>query len=400
MKIGIITSGYLPMPPVKGGATENLLDLFLKNNEISKIHQLTVYSCFSESASKVSNQYKNSEFIYVNTGKCIFKVKQAILYGLNHYLKTNLGNAFILKVIKDLLKAEEKYEMIIVENRPEFIFPIRKVFKGKVVLHLHNDYIHSGIKDSKQIIDLYDAVFVVSEYIKKRVMTIKSETPVYTLYNGISIDKFDEIMLNEKKIQLKKSYGINDEDVIFLYTGRLNPSKGIDKAVAAFVDLPETINAKLIIVGSSVYGKTVADPFLINLKKLTKNNNKIFFTGYIDYSEIQNLYKIADIGLIPSIVNEAFGLTVVEHLASGNPVIVTEVGGIPEIIDSECAFKIRINSTDIIKDIKMAMITLYENKELRSNMSIAAKKKSKEFTSSIFCEEFNHLIKIVEENSE
>ena len=44
MRIAVITSGHLPMPPVKGGAVQTLIEMYLAHNEVERLHEFTVYS--------------------------------------------------------------------------------------------------------------------------------------------------------------------------------------------------------------------------------------------------------------------------------------------------------------------------------------------------------------------
>lgn len=85
----------------------------------------------------------------------------------------------------------------------------------------------------------------------------------------------------------------------------------------------------------------------------------VVFTGYVNYDDINYLYAIADLGVIPSIVNEACPLTAIEMMASGIPVICTNSGGLPELIDDGCGIIVdRTNLTqNLTRTIKKYMIT-------------------------------------------
>jgi len=396
MRILFITAGYLPMPPVQGGAVENLIDLFLLNNDLSRKHEVAVYSCFSKEAEKASSDYRNCSFIYIKTQRYFFKMKQILLFIINKYKKRYIGNAFIREVRKSIVHAKDEFDLVIVENRPEFIIILREIFKEKVVLHLHNDYLYNGVKGCKKIVDLYDGIFLVSNYIRQRILTVNSETPVTTLFNGIDLNRFDDENYKRDIDTLRKIYNIRKDDVVILYTGRLNPSKGVHQLLKAFVLLPEIFKSKLIIVGSSKYGRTSDNSFLKLLKKIgKKRENDIIFTGYINYDEIPKLYAMADIGVVPSIAPEAFSLTVLEHLASGNPVITTSVGGIAEIINEQCAIKIKNDEKLMSESIRDALIKLCTDKQLRYQMSLAAKKAASRYSKSKFCDNFNQVIEEV-----
>ena len=99
MKIAIVTASSLPMPPVNGGAVENLIDIILKHNEITDEHKFTVYSCKSQRALEVSKEYKNTEFIYLNTDSILYKLNKSRLYLTNKLLNKYYGNSFIMEVV-------------------------------------------------------------------------------------------------------------------------------------------------------------------------------------------------------------------------------------------------------------------------------------------------------------
>jgi glycosyltransferase involved in cell wall biosynthesis len=82
---------------------------------------------------------------------------------------------------------------------------------------------------------------------------------------------------------------------------------------------------------------------------------------------------------------EPFGLTVVEALAAGLPLIATNSGGIPEICAGVATI---INRDNIVSNITTAILDLYEHPEKRRAMSEAALKRSKLFSKERYAREF------------
>ena len=62
MKIAVITSGFLPVPPSKGGAVENLLYNLIKENEVNEKFEFEIFSIYNEEASKIAKEYKKTKF--------------------------------------------------------------------------------------------------------------------------------------------------------------------------------------------------------------------------------------------------------------------------------------------------------------------------------------------------
>ena len=123
---------------------------------------------------------------------------------------------------------------------------------------------------------------------------------------------------NEYLKDLKKKLGINLDDIVYLYLGRISPEKSIDELIKAFsIALKKNSNMTLLIVGD---GNNLTD-----LKELVKAhgipNDKIIFTGFVIWEEIVPYYQLADAFLNASIT-ETQGLTYIEALACGTPIIV------------------------------------------------------------------------------
>lgn len=108
----------------------------------------------------------------------------------------------------------------------------------------------------------------------------------------------------------------------FLYVGRLEKLKGVQDLIEVFRDYK---SADLLIAGSG----TFAD----ELKRLAKGMPQIVFLGTIHPDRLEQLYHSALAVLVPSLCYETFGLTAVEALAQGTPVIVRRIGALTEIVD-------------------------------------------------------------------
>ena len=106
-----------------------------------------------------------------------------------------------------------------------------------------------------------------------------------------------------------------------------------------------------------------------DLRKIAKGlDDKVLFTGFVPHHQILEVYRLADIGVVPSIYDDPAPLVVIECMAAGLPLIVTDSGGIPEYVADECAIIIK-REDDIVNGLKESLITLTENQELRETMS-------------------------------
>lgn len=120
----------------------------------------------------------------------------------------------------------------------------------------------------------------------------------------------------------------NNGTTTLMYHGRISPEKGIDTLIHALAMLKD-LDVKLVIVGT---GKAQDVSPLINLSRRLDVNGMIDWKGHVD--DVHPLIQQADIGVVPTRAQEAFGLSVLEYMAHGKPVVTTDNGAQPEYITS------------------------------------------------------------------
>ena len=241
--------------------------------------------------------------------------------------------------------------------------------------------------------DCYDEIYTVSDFIKRRVNEIKPTNKIYTLYNGVNTNVFHKEVYKDKYYELRKQYHIREDDIVFIFSGRLNASKGIKELMEAFVELPKEIHAKLMVVGSAMFGETVIDPFLLELKRIAeRKKDDIIFTGYVDYDCIGEVYSIADVSVVPSIGTDAATLTAPESMATGIPVIISDSGGINELINEDCGIIIK-RGQNFVADLNKVMLKLAKDKDLREKMGYAARMNALKFDNKVYYKNYNKLLK-------
>lgn len=392
MRITVITSGQLPMPPVKGGAVQSLIEMYLKYNEKARLHEFTVYSIGSKGATKAAKNYNYTKFEYVDADGFIFKISRFLRSCLGKISTKRIANAYISAVDKRL--QHDKCDVCIIENSPAFILDITKTVGTKYFLHLHNDILNKKTKSAKKIAESYDAVFAVSSFIADKVKEIRGSCKVSVLYNAIDLDRFNFSKYLKVRDETRARYGFGESDIVILYTGRLKEKKGVSKLLEAFIKVKGQKNLKLVIAGSVFYKKKATDLFTKELEKLANlAKDGVFFTGYVDYNEIPGLYVVADIGIIPSIWEEPFGLTVIEHMAMGNAIITTDSGAIPEIVNESCAIVIK-RDNKIVENLTSAITKLSADSSLRKKLVEAAFEKVTMFNKDDYNNKFYRLIEV------
>ena len=391
-KILVVISGGLPIPSVKGGAVETLIDMFLDENEKMNKYDFEVYSRYDADAEGKGKEYKYCKFNYIHVDNVKYKIERVIRSVAHKILHLPVDFVFVSRVIKDIEKNKKNYDLVIVENNASLVNPLSRKFRGKIILHLHNDNLNIDERDGRETFDNCKRIYTVSNYIKGRVETIEKSDKVVTLYNGINIEMFTQNSNNQKRNEIRQKYGINDNEIVFVFGGRVCKDKGVKELIQAFnLAHEKNPNIKLMIVGGSFFSSKKKTKYIKKLINIAEKNKKdIIFTGYINYNDMSNIYNMADVQVVPSMFDDPCPLTVIEGMVMGLPQIVTQSGGIPEEVGEKNAIK--IDRKNIVQDFSEAMVYLAKEKEIRKEMSESSKERAKLFDMQIYNDNFYKLI--------
>ena len=231
--ICIITQCSLPIPTTKGGAVETLVEYILMENERMDKYHFTVISVEDDQAKQQSKQFKNVEFIYVNQSnkllnRLVFQMYR-VLKHMNIYIPFSLEFKKCLKVLKNI----KNQDMFIFEAGPTTQLPaLSKIIpKDKLLVHIHWDGMGNKRKDK-----CFSYLIPVSNYIGEqwRKNTGCSKQKIKPLYNCVNIERYDKIITEQEKKELKKKLGIPEQNRVILFTGRIVEEKGVRELLQAF----------------------------------------------------------------------------------------------------------------------------------------------------------------------
>ena len=200
-----------------------------------------------------------------------------------------------------------------------------------IISSIHSEYIGGFLRNRLlQITDsLDDVVTIVSQKASETMLKSKtaSANKLLVIYNGIDLNKF---IFQDKKArkEIRKELNLKKDDKVLISIGRLFKAKGYPYLIEAIKILKSKYpDIKLLIIGEGEEkNKLETQTRELNLEK------NIFFLGRKE--NVSNCLNASDIFVLASLW-EGFGLAIVEAMACGLPVITTNVGGIPEIIQDK-----------------------------------------------------------------
>lgn len=134
---------------------------------------------------------------------------------------------------------------------------------------------------------------------------------------------------------LREKWNVGPGEKIILFAGRVDEIKGVSYLIKAFHEVNKIEpDSRLVIAGSGDYNR-----FFEEAKGICM---KITFTGILARSELYELYRIADVGVVPSLF-EPFGYVPVEMMMHELPIVATATSGLNEVVNESCGLKIPIH---------------------------------------------------------
>jgi glycosyltransferase involved in cell wall biosynthesis len=167
----------------------------------------------------------------------------------------------------------------------------------------------------------------------------------------------------------KKSLGISQNDIVFLFVGKLEPKKNPKFILDLATQLPSQ-KFKFLIIGDGVLGD--------ELKQKAKDDNRILFLPFQNQTKMPSVYRLGDLLVLPSLgPGETWGLAMNEAMACGIPIFgSTKCGGSIDLIDDSCGLifdPIDLNS--VVNHLNV----LADNPDALASLKTGTIKKIKQF---------------------
>ena len=317
MKLALICTEKLPVPPIAGGAVQLYIEGILPY--LSVKHKVTVYS-ISYPGLPDEETVDNVKYIRV-AGKTETNYVES--------LKAALGSSF---------------DLIHVFNRPRYLLALSAGLPGvSFSLSLHNEMFHPDkitYEDAVKCVKRVEFINTVSRYIADCVKyrIAQAEKKLRVVYSGVDLQKHKTNWSQEgiqNRLRLKKQLHLNCSNIV-LYVGRLSIKKGVHVLMNAMKTVMEkSPDTALVVVGSKWYGKNETDDYARSLQTLSESlSGPIAFTGFIPPSKVPDYFNLGDVFVCASQWNEPLARVHYEAMASGLPIITTNRGGNAEVVEN------------------------------------------------------------------
>jgi glycogen(starch) synthase len=192
---------------------------------------------------------------------------------------------------------------------------------------LHTDYERMIHQTENWLVHEAWKTVCCSQYMSSQVQWAYglSADSIVTIPNGVDTEAFEE---NFDKAEFRSKFASPDEKIV-LFVGRLVYEKGVQTLINAMSKVLARVNAKFVIVGDGGM-----KDFLMGQVRNMRLAHKIFFTGFLKERTLKFLYRCADVCVVPSLY-EPFGITALEAMAAKTPIVVSDTGGLAEIVEHD-----------------------------------------------------------------
>ncbi len=219
----------------------------------------------------------------------------------------------------------------------------------------------------------------VENFVKNTEKITDNKTIV--IYNGVDEERFCPL---KSPTSIRAEFGMSEEAAVVGTVSSLTPHKGHEYLIqAASLVLNTLPSAKFIIVGDGPLRKRLEDQ-----AKNLDIHPAVIFTG--TRKDIPEILSLMDVFVLPSHTREGLGIAIIEAMAAERPVVATEIGGIPEVVnDGETGLLVPPGDAEALSK---AIIELLRNPKKTKEMGVKGRTRVKEkFTTKKMLSEIEHV---------
>jgi glycogen(starch) synthase len=223
-----------------------------------------------------------------------------------------------------------------------YTFPALDVLKGKpFVVHFHGPWAMEGSAENERDMAtrlkkglekrVYQKAqhFIVLSKAFQEVLAQQYGIPkdrVHIVPGGIEVERYADLAADKE--EARRQLGWPLERPIALVVRRLRRRMGLEMLLHSLAQLKEAFPQFLVLIA----GKGPLSQELETLIQQLGLHNQARLLGFLPDEQLPIAYRAADFTIVPTVALEGFGLITIESLAAGTPVLVTPIGGLPEVI--------------------------------------------------------------------
>jgi spore coat protein SA len=316
MKIALVATEKLPVPAIRGGAIQIYLDSVA--SIIRRTADVTVIS-IKDPELKSSEERNHVKYLRFD--------QQSYLEQLTNHVR------------------DAKYDVVHVCNRPAWIKTLSEASPNtKFVLSVHNDMLAPDKMTDQEGMDCISKVskiITVSDYIgstiTSRFPNAKSKTK--TVYSGVDLEDYQPQWTTEGsriRNRMRDELKLGDRKVV-LFVGRLSKVKGPHVLLQAMPKIiEEHPDVMMVFVGSKWFGDDNVNNYVKHLYTFgSLYTENVTFIKFVKPSDIPRLYTMSDLFVCSSQWQEPLARVHYEAMAAGLPILTSNRGGNPEVIEEE-----------------------------------------------------------------
>jgi glycogen(starch) synthase len=205
---------------------------------------------------------------------------------------------------------------------------------------IHNDYQRAIDEVERHLINQSSEVICCSNYMADQISSAfnMQSKRLHIIPNGVNTAKFDGRV---NTLPIKRLYARNGEKIV-CFVGRLVHEKGVHVLIGAVPKILAVLpNVNFVIVGEGGM-----KDYLMKEAWDFGVASHVFFAGFVNEETLISIYRASDAAVFPSLY-EPFGITALEAMAAKTPVIVTDTGGLAEIVQHEkTGIKVYVDNSD------------------------------------------------------
>jgi len=370
LKILMVNTGFLPVPPDKGGSVE--LHTYYLSNELARLGNEIHY---------VTGVNPGAFF---QQGVFIHKLPWIPFNFHGNYLQTllgfGIGGSFaFLKAVNAI--NENRYDIVHIHGHIPGVslLPLKSKSKFLFTAHNPNPWMVESFSPLKQafrqlsfksielrIIRKVDCVIVVGESLKKELINRFKVCPekVKVVPNGVDTNIFRSNIEGSGEVKIK--YQLPENYALFV--GRLVEQKGVQYLLRAI----KGTRIHVVIVGGGPLFS-----YLKGLCQSLKIVKQVHFVGGVPLCDLRRIYSQARMFVLPSVA-EGFpgGLVGLEAMASGLPIVASRISGIESVVyDGYNGFLFDVGD---VEELRHHLVLLSENESLARVMGKYSRKIAEE----------------------